>query len=192
SRSYGLIPRSHLLQNDGSGHFTDVTLDKAKGLSDAGMVSSAVWLDYDNDGKLDLIVAGEWMPVRVFHQENGRFVDRTNDAGLSGSNGSWNSVTAADLNGDGRKDLVLGNLGLNSYMRASPKEPARMYIGDFFQTGALKQILTFYRNGVSYPVAGRDELIRAMPSLAAKYPSYASCGASRVEDIFPPSELKKA
>jgi hypothetical protein len=135
ARSYGLIPRSHLLQNDGAGHFQDVTLEKAKGLSEAGMVSSAVWLDYDNDGKLDLIVAGEWMPVRVFHQENGRFVDRTNDAGLSGSNGSWNSVTAADLNGDGRNDLILGNLGLNSFMRASHKEPARMYVGDFLSDG---------------------------------------------------------
>jgi hypothetical protein len=202
ARSYGLIPRSHLLQNDGSGHFTDVTLDKAKDLSDAGMVSSAVWLDYDNDGKLDLIVAGEWMPIRVFHQENGRFVDRTKNARLSGSNGWWNSVTAADLNADGRKDLVLGNLGLNSYIRsdaglnsyppASRKEPARLYVGDFFQTGVVKQILTVYKHGVSYPVAGRDELIRAMPSLAAKYPSYASFGASRVEDIFPASELKQA
>jgi len=192
SRSYGLVPRSHLLQNDGTGHFTDVTLDKAKGLSDAGMVSSAAWLDYDNDGKLDLIVAGEWMPVRVFHQENGRFVDRTAQAGFSGTNGWWNSVTAADLNGDGRKDLVLGNLGRNSYLKASRNEPARLYVDNFFQTGTLKQILTFYKHGVSYPVAGRDELVRLMPSLKSKYPSYASFGASRVEDIFPASELKQA
>jgi hypothetical protein len=192
ARSYGLIPRSHLLQNDGTGRFTDVTLDKAKGLSDAGMVSSAVWLDYDNDGKLDLIVAGEWMPVRVFHQENGRFVDRTKDVGFSGTNGWWNTVTAADLNGDGRKDLVLGNLGLNSFVRASRKEPARLYVSDFFQTGPVKQILTFYKHGVSYPVAGRDELIRAMPSLSTKYPSYASFGASRVEDIFAAGELENA
>jgi hypothetical protein len=156
------------------------------------MVSSAAWLDYDNDGKLDLIVAGEWMPVRVFHQENGRFFDRTKDAGFSGSNGWWNSVTVADLNGDGRKDIVLGNLGLNSYLRASREDPVRLYVNDFFQTGSLKQILTSYRHGISYPVAGRDELIRAMPSLAAKYPSYASFGASRVEDIFPSSELKQA
>jgi len=192
SRRYGLTPRSHLLQNDGTGHFTDVTLDKAPGLSEAGMVSSAVWVDYDNDGKLDLIVVGEWMPIRVFHQENGRFVDRTSEAGFTGTNGWWNTVSAADLNGDGRKDLVLGNLGLNSYIRASTKEPARLYVNDFFSTGSVKQILTFYKHGVSYPLAGRDELVGLMPSLRSKYPSYADFGDSRIEDILPASELRQA
>jgi enediyne biosynthesis protein E4 len=191
-RSYGLSPKSHLLQNDGTGHFTDVTLDKAPGLSEVGMVTSAAWIDYDNDGKLDLVVVGEWMPVRVFHQENGRFVDRTAAAGLSGTNGWWNTVTAVDLNGGGRKDLVLGNLGLNSYIKASPKEPARLYVNDFFHNGTLEQILTFYKNGVSYPLAGRDEFVRMFPQLRSKYTSYADFGASRIEDIFPASELKSA
>src|SRR5438876_1163007 len=119
SRHYGLTPRSCLLENDGTGHFRDVTLEKAPALAEVGMVTSAAWVDYDHDGKLDLIVVGEWMPVRVFHQENGRLVDRTAEAGLAGTEGWWNSVTVADLNGDGRPDLVLGNLGLNSYIRAS-------------------------------------------------------------------------
>ncbi|HEX9607036.1 MAG TPA: VCBS repeat-containing protein [Gemmatimonadaceae bacterium] len=194
SRSYGLIPKSHLLQNDGSGHFTDVTLEKAPELSEAGMVSSATWVDYDHDGKLDLVVVGEWMPVRVFHNENGKLVDRTKEAGLSGPNGWWNSVQAVDLRGNGRQDLVLGNLGLNSYLRASAKEPARLYINDFSHSGGgnLEQILTFYKNGVSYPLAGRDELVKKIPSLRSKYPSYKSFGASRVEDIFPAADLKQA
>jgi hypothetical protein len=193
SRQYGRTPRSYLLQNDGAGHFTDVTLEKAPALAEAGMVSSAVWMDYDGNGQLDLIVVGEWMPVRVFRQENGRFVDRTAEAGLGGgTNGWWNSVTAADLNGDGRKDLVLGNLGLNSYIRGSRAEPARLYVHDFFGNGTLEQILTFYKHGVSYPLAGRDELVRAIPQLRGKYPSYASFGASRIEDIFPASELRQA
>jgi enediyne biosynthesis protein E4 len=191
-RSYGLSPKSHLLQNDGTGHFTDVTLDKAPGLSKVGMVTSAAWIDYDNDGKLDLVVVGEWMPIRVFHQENGRFVDRTAAAGLSGTNGWWNTVAAVDLTGDGRKNLVLGNLGLNSYIKASPKEPARMYVNDFFHNGTLEQILTFYKNGVSYPLAGRDEFVRMFSQLRSKYTSYADFGASRIEDIFPASELKSA
>jgi hypothetical protein len=186
AQQYGRTPRSYLLKNDGAGHFTDVTVELALGLADVGMVTAAAWIDKD------LVVVGEWMPVRVFRQENGRFVDRTAAAGLSGTNGWWNSVTAADLNGDGRKDLVLGNLGLNSYIRASQTEPARLYVNDFFGNGTLEQILTFYKHGVSYPIAGRDELVRLMPQLRTKYPSYASFGAARIEDIFPASELRGA
>lgn len=192
SRQYGLIPRSYLLQNDGTGRFRDVTPVQAPALAEAGMVSSAAWVDYDGDGRLDLIVVGEWMPIRVFRQQDGRFVDRTAEAGLSGTNGWWNRVAVADLRGNGRPDLILGNLGLNSYIRASPEEPARLYIHDFSHNGALEQILTFYKHGVSYPLAGRDELVRAIPQLRSRYTTYADFGASRVEDIFRKSELRQA
>ncbi len=192
SRSYGAPPASHLLENDGAGRFTDVTALKSDVLADAGMVSSAVWLDYDNDTHLDLIVVGEWMPVRVFRQQNGRFVDRTAEAGLSGSNGWWNIVALADLNRDGRQDLVLGNLGLNSYIRASREEPVRLYARDFYENGSVEQLLTFYKHGVSYPLAGRDEIVRLMPQLRGKYASYSSFGASKIEDILPATELAKA
>jgi len=101
-------------------------------------------------------------------------------------------VSAADLNGDGRKDLVLGNLGLNSYIRASQTEPARLYVNDFFRNGALEQILTFYRHGVSYPLPGRDDLLQVMPQLRKKYPSYKAFGAARIEDIFSAAELRRA
>ncbi len=194
AHSYGLTPRSHLLENNGSGQFIDVTDSVAPQLADAGMVTSATWIDYDHDGKLDLVVVGEWMPVRVFHNENGKLVDRTKEAGLGGSNGWWNSVEAVDLRGTGRLDLLLGNLGTNSYMRASPKEPARLYVGDFSHSGGgnVEQILTFYHDGVSYPLAGRDELIARIPSLRSKYPTYKDFGASRIEDIFPAADLRDA
>jgi enediyne biosynthesis protein E4 len=194
THAYGLIPTSHLLQNDGTGRYRDVTAEIAPDLSQAGMVSSAAWIDYDHDGKLDLVVVGEWMPVRMFHQENGKFVDRTTEAGFAGTNGWWNSVQAVDLRGSGRQDLVLGNLGLNSYIRASTKEPARLYINDFSHTGEgnVEQILTAYRNGVSYPIAGRDELLKKIPSLRDKFPSYKDFGASRIEDFFPAADLRSA
>jgi enediyne biosynthesis protein E4 len=192
ARNYGLTPRSHLLQNDGTGRFIDVTREKGRGLSEAGMVTSAAWIDYDGDADLDLIVVGEWMPVRVFRQEQGKFVERTDAAGFAGTNGWWNHVTAVDLNGDGRSDLVLGNLGHNSYIHATAEQPARLYVYDFFQNDALEQILTFYKHGVSYPMAGRDELVRLMPQLRGKYPSYAAFGASRIEQIFPASDLGQA
>jgi hypothetical protein len=192
SRRYGLTPRNHLLQNDGTGQFRDVTVEKAEALAEVGMVSSAAWLDYDDDGQLDLIVVGEWMPIRVFRQQDGRFVERTAEAGFSQTNGWWNSVTVADLQADGFPDLVLGNLGLNSLIQASRDEPARLYIHDFSQNGAPEQILTFYKNGVSYPLAGRDELVRAIPQLRDRYTSYADFGASRIQDIFPRSALRQA
>ena len=119
-------------------------------------------------------------------------MDRTAEAGFSGTNGWWNSVTVVNLRGNGRPDLILGNLGLNSYIRASPEEPARLYIHDFSHNGALEQILTFYKNGVSYPLADRDELLRAIPQLRSRYVSYADFGASRIQDIFPASELRQA
>ena len=189
ARQYGAMPRSYLLEGDGAGHFRDVTPST---IADAGMVSAAAWLDYDADGRLDLVVAGEWMPVRVFHQENGAFVDRTTQAGLASTSGWWNSIQPMDLNGDGRQDLVLGNLGLNSFIRASTREPALLYLGDFFGTHTTTPIITSYRHGVSYPLAGRDELIQALPPLRRRYPTYASFGASRVEDIIPRKALQQA
>src|SRR5438105_15408950 len=102
------------------------------------MVTAAAWVDYDHDGRLDLIVTGEWMALRVFHNENGRLVDRTGEAGLAGTEGWWSSVTVADLNGDGRPDPGLGNLGLNAARRASPAHPVRLYVADFGHHGTLE------------------------------------------------------
>ncbi len=192
SRSYGLTPPSHLLRNDGTGRFTDVTREVAPALLEAGMVASAAWIDRDGDRKLELVVVGEWMPVRLFAPQDGRLVDRTREAGLAGTEGWWNSVTVADLNADGRQDLVLGNLGLNAYVTASDSQPARMYVHDFGGTGVQKQLLTFYKHGVSYPLAGRDDIVRLVPPLRSRYPSYHAFGAARLEDVFDAAELRAA
>ena len=189
---YGLTPRSRLLRNEGNGRFTDVTSEIAPAIADVGMVTSATWVPGARQKGLDLIVVGEWMPVRVFRQENGRLVDRTAETGLTSSEGWWNSVQAADLDGDGRTDLVLGNLGLNSYLKASSTEPVRMYVHDFARNGTLQQIITSYKRGVSYPIATRDDLVRLIAPLRARFPSYASFGASRVEDIFAATDLQQA
>jgi hypothetical protein len=192
ARGYGLTPRSHLLHNNGAGHFQDVTLDMAPALSQAGMVTGATWVDDSREAQPDLVVVGEWMPVRMFRQVAGSLVDRTAEAGLAGTEGWWNAVVTADVNGDGLPDLVLGNLGLNSYLRASPTEPARLYLGDFGHTGGLEQILTFYKHGVSYPLAGRDELLRQIPRLRSRFGTYAAFGASQIQDILSAADLRRA
>jgi enediyne biosynthesis protein E4 len=192
SRQYGITPMSHLLVNDGRGRFSDVVLDRAPQLAKAGMVTSATWIPSATAGKLDLVVVGEWMPVRVFRNEQHRLVDRTAESGLAQTTGWWNTVAAVDLRGTGRRDLVLGNLGTNSYIRASGSEPARLHVADFARNGSLQQVLTFYKDGVSYPMAGRDELVRLIPSLRSRYPSYKSFGASRVDQIFSAEELAGA
>ena len=197
ARNYGLAPQSHLLQNDGKGRFVDVTRETAPELSRIGMATSATWVDYDGDSRLDLVVVGEWMPVTVLRNTRapsgqGGTLKKIDVRGLEKSHGWWNTVIAADVNADGRPDLILGNLGLNSYIRASRDEPARLYVHDFFQNDALEQVLTFYKHGVSYPAMGRDDFVRTMPQLRSRYDSYAKFGASRVEDILPADELKQA
>src|SRR5439155_23400348 len=118
--------------------------------------------------------------------------------GLAGTNGWWKPVVVTDLNGDGRPDLLAGNLGLNSFLRASGAEPVRLYVGDFAHTGSgrgagtLQQILTMYKEGVNYPVAGRDEILRQILSLQAKYPTYAAFGAARLQDLIPRSDQRQA
>ena len=144
------------------------------------MVAGATWTDLNKDEFPDLILVGEWMPVTMFHQQNGSWVQDS----LPGTAGWWNSVQTADLDRDGRPDLILGNLGLNSFLRASAREPVRLYL-------TTPPMLTSYRQGVSYPLAGRDELLQAVPQLRSRYPTYKSLGASRIEDIVPATTLRQ-
>ena len=190
---YGETPQSYLLENDGTGTFRDVTAHEAPGLADVGMVTDAAWADVDGDGQLDLVVVGEWMPITVFlGQEDGRLAEATEAAGFEKTNGWWNAVLAEDLDGDGDVDLALGNLGLNSKIKASEEEPARLFLGDFDGNETPEGILTVYKNGVSYPVASRDELIAQMEGLRRQYPSYTGFGARTVEEIVSPQALRAA
>jgi hypothetical protein len=189
---YGVSPKSHLLRNDGTGRFTDVSAQYAPELLQAGMVTSCAWADYDGDGHLDLIVVGEWMPVRVFHNENGKLVDRTSQVGLSGSEGWWNTVSVADMNGDGHPDLVLGNLGLNSTITASKDKPAKLYLGNFAGDSNVVAIPTVAQGDGDHVIAGRDEVLRAIPAWRERFPSYASLGEGRIDRVVPPDQLKAA
>ena len=192
ARHYGKTPKSVLLENDGTGHFTDVTDEVAPDLRSVGMVTDAVWTDVRGSDIPDLVVVGEWMPITLFETQDGQLLNRTTAAGLAETNGWWRSVRAADLNGDDTKDLIAGNLGLNSRLHASPSKPARLYLNDFDDNGEPDPILTTYRNGTSYPFADRDELIEQIPSLKEKFPTYESFGDSQIDDLFPGAKTEAA
>ena len=182
---YGIDPPSTLLRNDGKGTFADVTAEVAPDLAHAGMVTDALWIDVDGDRRLDLVVVGEWMPIAIF-RNTGTKLERlaTPAPGLEHSSGWWNRIVAADFTGDGRLDFVVGNLGLNTRMHATAAEPATMYVKDFDGNGSADQIVCYYTDGVSYPLALRDDLIRALPYLKARYLKYADYANQTAQDIF--------
>jgi len=189
---YGVPVDGYLLQNDGQGKFQNVTDELAPELKKLGMITGAIWSDIDGDQDDDLLVVGEWMPISVFKNENGKLVKSTDTAGLAESNGWWNTIEGEDLDNDGDIDFVVGNHGLNSRFKASREEPVTMYTNDFDRNGTAEQIVTVYNEGSSYPLVLKHDLVMQMPSLKKKYLKYASYQEQTIEEIFSPEQLEKA
>lgn len=185
---YGQIPNSYLLQNDGSGRFTDVTEKKAKELSKIGMVTRAVWFDIDKDHDQDLIVCCEWGGIDVFLNQNGNFIKKS----LSKSKGWWNFVLPVDADNDGDIDLIAGNLGLNSRLKASANEPVRLYYNDFDGNGKKEQALTYYVNGKELPFVNKDELQKQLPFIKKKFLYAGDFAEASITEIFGSEKLKNA
>jgi enediyne biosynthesis protein E4 len=193
--SYPLPARSLLLRNDsrpGSPRFTDVTQSVAPGLDHAGLVTSALWTDFDRDGQVDLVVAGEWMPLTFFRNRGGRLVDVTASTGLEKSHGWWNSLTAGDFDRDGDVDYLAGNMGLNSRFKASAREPVRVQARDFDGNGSVDPVLSYYLDGKSYPVAPRDVLIDQIIGMKGRFKRYADYATATVDRMFSREELDSA
>ena len=189
---YGVPGNGYILNNDGKGNFTEVTRNIAPGLQNIGMITDAQWVDLDGDNDSDLVVVGEWMAIKVFINENNKFIDQTEKAGLAKSNGWWNRIEAADLDNDGDIDFVIANHGLNSRFEASHDKPACMYINDFDQNGTVEQIICTYNGEKSYPMVLRHDLISQIPDLKKKYLKYETFKDQTVTDIFTPEQLSKA
>lgn len=194
--AYPYIPQSYLLRNE-KGKFKNVTSEVSPELQTIGMVTSTLWTDFDNDGWVDLVIAGEWMPLTFFKNQQGKLVDVTASTGLTHTSGWWNSLVGGDFDNDGDIDYVAGNLGTNSKYKASLQEPVCVYAGDFDKSGTLDPVLCYYLPGedgkrASYPAHPRDELITQMTPMRKRFTNYADYAVARTEDIFSEEEMEKA
>jgi enediyne biosynthesis protein E4 len=190
---YPLAPRSALLANRG-GRFEDVTDALAPGLREVGMVTSALWSDVDGDGWPDLLLTLEWGHVKYFHNNQGKgFEDWTERAGFaSAGTGWWTSIAAADFNGDGRPDFVVGNVGLNTQYHADAAHPALLYYGDFKGAGSAQLIEAYYEGDQIYPWRSRKGLASAVPSIMRRFSKNAYYARATLGEIVGQEKLDKA
>jgi hypothetical protein len=184
-------PESYMLLNDGKGNFS---IDSALSpqLKLAGMVTDAVWVDLNKDKQEDLIVVGEWMPIRVFINSNGKFTDHSARYVKTKTEGLWNCIIAEDFDGDGDKDFVAGNYGLNSQMKVSAEKPATLVYSDFDNNGSVDPLLSYFIMDRSYPYPTRDELSEQLPSFKKRFTDYKSYSDASIEDVLSKQEVASA
>ncbi len=179
---------SYLLEILGMGQFRLVTTP----FSNVGMVTDAQWADMDGDGRTDLVICGEFMPVKVYQNTTTGFVDKTGQFFPEEENGFWLSISIADVNGDGRKDIIAGNLGTNSQVKFSQKEPAELYYADFDNNGSIDPFFCFYVQNKSYPFVSRDELNDQIYPMRKRFGFYKDYADATLTSIFNADELAQA
>ena len=188
--SYPLAAKSYLLKND-AGKFSDVSATELPRQGKIGMVTSALWTDYDNDGWIDLMLVGEFMPITFIKNENGKLAVNSRTT-IDHSQGWWNSIAAADFDEDGDIDYVIGNLGLNTRYKASTKEPLCIYAKDFDKNGRLDPIMCYYVDGKNYIYPTRDEMIKQVAAMRGRFQSYKDFASVTFEESFTRQELSDA
>ncbi|RYY56807.1 MAG: CRTAC1 family protein, partial [Chitinophagaceae bacterium] len=192
--NYGITPVSYIYNNDGNGHFTDVTDKVSPEIKKVGMVKAALWADLDGTPGNELVITGEWMPTRIFHFDNktGKFIE-LKDTGLDKLSGWWQSLAGSDLNGDGKTDLVIGNVGKNFYLQPSETRPARLWLNDFDMNGSREQFLTrTVGDNRDVPVFLKREITDQFPGLKKANLKHSDYAKKTIQELFTPELLKQS
>jgi len=193
---YVQAPKSYLLQNEGGKGtgitFKDVTLEKAPELNNIGMVTDALWHDYNTDGKIDLVLAGEWMPLTFFENDGQNLKNVTAKLELENTVGWWNSLAIEDLDNDGDMDIVAGNLGLNSKYKSTEKSPFEIYVNDFDGNKRQDIVLSVTKNGTKLPLRGRECSSQQVPIIKRRFETFDAFASASLSEIYGEQLLEKA
>ena len=190
---YPLVPKSMLLKNNSKkgkiGFMEDLSNSQ---LNDLGMVTAALWTDFNNDNWKDLIVVGEFMPIRIFQNDKGVLKEISETSNLENSHGWWNSISSGDFDRDGDMDYILGNFGLNNRFGISIDEPLRIYAKDFDKNGQIDPVMSYYINGENYLAPSRNDLIKQISAMKGRFRSYADYAEATFNESFLKEELEDA
>jgi hypothetical protein len=192
---FPLAPESFILKNKtkaGKIKFEKDTVGVISSFARMGMVTDASWVDINKDGWMDLIVAGQFMPVRLFVNEKGILKDQSDNYGLSKTNGWWRRILADDFDNDGDIDFIIGNIGLNSSFKASEQEPLSITYGSFFSGNVINPIMAYYNGGVNYPWNTKDEIASQIPSIQKRFLHYSDFAKASLTDLLTSEQLQKS
>jgi enediyne biosynthesis protein E4 len=190
---YPISPKSFLLRNDvsnGTAKFTDVSAAQLPQQGNMGMVTAALWTDFDNDGWIDLAAAGEFMPITFIKNEKGKLINKP--LTIDSSQGWWNSLVAGDFDNDGDMDYIAGNTGLNNWLKASVAEPVCVYAKDYDKNGRIDPIFCHYNDGIEYMVHARDDINSQMTAMKARFRDYTAWAEASFKNAFLKEEIADA
>ncbi|MEL4306692.1 VCBS repeat-containing protein [Joostella sp. CR20] len=189
-QAFGKTSKQYIFQNDGKGNFKDITTTYAHAFQNVGNVQDAVWVDINQDNLKDLIVVGHWMPISIFLNTGEQLELQKNN--LDNVKGWWNTLKVTDFDNDGDLDIIVGNWGLNTRLKASNKEPITLYSNDFDDNGNIEPIVTYFYKGEETTFSSKDELVKQLPILNKKFLSYSDFANASFSELFPKKKIETA